>query len=74
MLRHPEEFYGYFVGLQRRKGWDGPFTIKKIKQNREIVIWDEFMWYTYVDPSEINLIGQEEEEDPAPKRFRGTTV
>ena len=41
MLRQPEKFYGYFGGLKSRKGWDEPFTIKKIKQNKEIMIWDE---------------------------------
>jgi hypothetical protein len=44
LLRHPEEFYGHFGGLQSREGWDGPFTVKKIKQNNEIVIWDEVKW------------------------------
>jgi hypothetical protein len=38
MLRHPKEFYGYFENLQSRKGWDGSFTVKKIRKNIEIVI------------------------------------
>ena len=70
LLSHSEEFYGYFRGLQSRTGWDGSFTINKIKQNNEIVIWDEVKWYSYVDPSEIKLAGQVEEEEPAPKRFK----
>lgn len=63
LRRHPEEFYGHFGGLQSRESWDGPFTVKKIKQNNEIVIWDEVKWQTYVDPSEIKLVGQVKEEE-----------
>ena len=74
LVSHPEEFCGYFGGLQARKGWDGRFTIKKIKENKEIVIWDEVMWIAYVDPSGIKMVGQVEEEEPAPKRFKGTRV
>jgi len=32
------------------------------------------MWYTYVDLSEIKMVGQVEEEETAPKRFKGTKV
>jgi hypothetical protein len=42
VLRYPIEFYSFF-GRKTRKGWDGPFTVKKIRQNKEIVIWDEVM-------------------------------
>jgi hypothetical protein len=37
MLRHPTKFYGFFE-RKSRKGWDGPFMIKKVRPNREIVI------------------------------------
>lgn len=75
LLKQLEDFYGYLGGLQARKGWDGPFTIKNIKQNKEIVIWDEVKWYTYVDPSEIiKLVGKVEEEESAPKRFKASRV
>lgn len=67
--------HGYFGNLQARKGWDRPFTINKIKENREIMIWDEVMWYTYVDPSEIKLVNDKVgEKESAPTRFKGTRV
>jgi len=28
MLRHPREFYGFFVRKARQE-WDGPFVVKK---------------------------------------------
>jgi hypothetical protein len=38
----------------------------------KIVIWDEVMWYAYVDLSEIKLAEyQVGEEEPALKRFKG---
>jgi hypothetical protein len=50
--------------------------LKRSKKKKEIMIWDEVMWYTYVDldPSEIKMVGQVEEEEPTPKRFKSTRV
>lgn len=71
MLIHHEEFNGYYGNLKARKCWDRPFTIKKIKENKEVVMWDEVMWFTYVDLSEIKLVEYHVGgEEPTPKRFK----
>jgi len=50
--------------------------MKKIRQDKKIVIWDEVMWRAYVDPNEINMVeyhvgeGLSEEDEPAPKKFK----
>jgi len=50
MLKSPKEFYG---NQHLRRGWDGPFLVKHICQDGKIVIWDEVIWYSYIDPTEI---------------------
>jgi len=55
MLRYQAELYG-FCGRKAQKGWDKLFIIKKVRENREIMIWDEVMWYIYVDPSDDDII------------------
>jgi len=75
MLRYPAEFNGLYE-RKARKGWDKPFIIMKVCENREIVIWDEVMWYTYVDSSEIKMVeyhvgeGEPDEDEPTPKKPR----
>jgi len=59
--------------LHTRKGWDGPLTIKKICEKKEIVICDEVMWYSYVDISEIKVVEYHVGgEESVPKRFKGS--
>jgi hypothetical protein len=65
-------------GRKARKGWEGPFIIKKVRQNKEIVIWDEVMWYAYVESSEIKMEeyhvreGDSDEDKPTPKRHKSS--
>jgi len=69
---HPKELYGYLGNLQARKGWNGPFTIKKICENKENMILDDVIWYAYVYFSEIKMMEYNVgEEEPVPKRFKG---